>query len=640
MINPKFKFTNLTRTDLLQYDGINFTNVPIYTIRKLVEWTSEGITSSSLKIGEITKNISLVGHKHITSDIEGLQTTLNNIKDEIELNLNSTLDLSNYVTVSSFYDHINNRGYAQHLTLEQLDNLLSLGNYWKLDSNGNLYSDYNVYSTKEISAYGFGDTGDPSGGSSVIWGDTINNYATLDVDSIIKNVALEGHSHNWNTISNTPTTLEVYGITNAYTKSEVDTLISQIGSGSGSNLMVYSYNNLGQTFDDTISTNTFNAYTINRLASRLYVLENNSGGGGGSIVTWGTSSAGSIPLTVDGVSNSLSLNSHTHNYSPSGHGHGNIANNGAIGSESNLVIVTGNSGVLKAKVKGLSNQFLNGLGEWATVASGSGTVTSVGLTVPTGLSITGSPITASGTLVIGLASGYFIPVTTEQTNWNNAFNDKINSATLTTSYLTLTQQDGGTVTASVPTWNQSTTGTAAKANILANTITIWGQNFNGGANVSGALSGATTISASTSVTVPKIDFGNGWTIENAGTETHFKYNSVIKQKFLSDGSITATGEVTAYTAGESGYSEFLPLSGGIITGNIGLSSSATIGSAASPVTLVGNSFKYNNSDVLYKGNISSAQIPSISLGNGWTIEQTSTALYIKKDGNIKGTFNA
>jgi len=49
--------------------------------------------------------------------------------------------------------------------------------------------------------------------------------------------------------------------------------------------MVYSYNNLGQTFDDTISTNTFNAYTINRLASRLYVLENNSGGGGGSIVT-------------------------------------------------------------------------------------------------------------------------------------------------------------------------------------------------------------------------------------------------------------------------------------------------------------------------------------------------------------------
>jgi len=41
-----------------------------------------------------------------------------------------------------------------------------------------------------------------------------------------------------------------------------------------------------------------------------------------------------------------------------------------------------------------------------------GTVTSVGITVPTGLSVSGSPVTSSGTLAISLASGYEIPTTT------------------------------------------------------------------------------------------------------------------------------------------------------------------------------------------------------------------------------------
>jgi hypothetical protein len=40
-----------------------------------------------------------------------------------------------------------------------------------------------------------------------------------------------------------------------------------------------------------------------------------------------------------------------------------------------------------------------------------GTVTSVGVSVPTGLSVSGSPITSSGTLTLSLASGYEIPTT-------------------------------------------------------------------------------------------------------------------------------------------------------------------------------------------------------------------------------------
>jgi hypothetical protein len=53
--------------------------------------------------------------------------------------------------------------------------------------------------------------------------------------------------------------------------------------------------------------------------------------------------------------------------------------------------------------------------------SGSGTVTSVAMTVPTGLVVTGSPITASGTLAVTFASGYSIPTTASQGLWNDAY---------------------------------------------------------------------------------------------------------------------------------------------------------------------------------------------------------------------------
>jgi Chaperone of endosialidase len=84
-----------------------------------------------------------------------------------------------------------------------------------------------------------------------------------------------------------------------------------------------------------------------------------------------------------------------------------------------------------------------------------GTVTSVAMTTPTGLTVTGSPITTSGTLALALATGYSIPTTASQTNWDSAYNDKINSAAVSgfpTRTITLTQQDGGTITA---TWDDS-----------------------------------------------------------------------------------------------------------------------------------------------------------------------------------------
>ena len=58
---------------------------------------------------------------------------------------------------------------------------------------------------------------------------------------------------------------------------------------------------------------------------------------------------------------------------------------------------------------------------WELIPSGdepSGTVTSVGMTVPTGLSVSGSPVTSSGTLAVSYANGYSIPTTAKQTEWD------------------------------------------------------------------------------------------------------------------------------------------------------------------------------------------------------------------------------
>jgi hypothetical protein len=53
-----------------------------------------------------------------------------------------------------------------------------------------------------------------------------------------------------------------------------------------------------------------------------------------------------------------------------------------------------------------------------------GTVTSVAMTVPTGLSVAGSPITSAGTLAVSYSSGYSIPTTAKQTEWDTAYAER------------------------------------------------------------------------------------------------------------------------------------------------------------------------------------------------------------------------
>lgn len=75
---------------------------------------------------------------------------------------------------------------------------------------------------------------------------------------------------------------------------------------------------------------------------------------------------------------------------------------------------------------GTSGQVLTSQGSsaspiWSSASGGSGTVTSVALSTPVGLTVSGSPITTSGTIAISLASGYSIPTTSSQLTWDTAY---------------------------------------------------------------------------------------------------------------------------------------------------------------------------------------------------------------------------
>jgi len=168
---------------------------------------------------------------------------------------------------------------------------------------------------------------------------------------------------------------------------------------------------------------------------------------------------------------------------------GTITNTGTIGhstADGNLHVpatsTTNNGKVLTAGATA-------GSLSWATPKVG--TVTSISMTVPTGLTIGGSPITTSGTLALSLTAGYSIPTTASQTNWNTAYTDR-------------SKWDGGSTGLVAATGRTSLGGTTVGQNLftLTNPTAVTFPRFNADNTVS-ALNAATfrtAIGAGTSST--------------------------------------------------------------------------------------------------------------------------------------------
>ena len=88
------------------------------------------------------------------------------------------------------------------------------------------------------------------------------------------------------------------------------------------------------------------------------------------------------------------------------------------------------AGTYAGQAAGVGDMFICGKPEgassysWILIPAGDepeGTVTSVGLSMPTGFSVANTPITSSGTLTVTFESGYSLPTTAKQTAWDGKY---------------------------------------------------------------------------------------------------------------------------------------------------------------------------------------------------------------------------
>lgn len=181
-------------------------------------------------------------------------------------------------------------------------------------------------------------------------------------------------------------------------------------------------------------------------------------------------------------------------------------------------------------------------GSIATFGTGSGTVSSVAMTVPTGLTITGSPITTTGTLAITFTSGYSIPTTSKQTTWDTAYSERQQWDGGSTNLVAATARTslGLVIGTNVQAWDADLDSIAAIAGTsgllkktAANTWSLDTSTYLTG-NQSITLSGDVTGSGSTAInttlaTVSIAKGGTGQTTQQAainaltGTQSSGKY---------------------------------------------------------------------------------------------------------------------
>lgn len=199
-------------------------------------------------------------------------------------------------------------------------------------------------------------------------------------------------------------------------------------------------------------------------------------------------------------------------------------------------------------------------GAWTAVSAGSGgTVTSVNATTPIGLSVSGGPITGSGTLAFSFTTGYSIPTNTKQGQWDTAYgwgdhstagyalNNGSNASGSSWNIGIL----GNAATATTATTAGSCTGNSATATTATNcsrTITA-GTNLTGG----GALTANRTISLNSTLTnMTDVQTNNlsigSWDIKLDGSDLRFVYNNTDVFRITTTGAIIAKDNVTAYGA--------------------------------------------------------------------------------------------
>jgi len=183
------------------------------------------------------------------------------------------------------------------------------------------------------------------------------------------------------------------------------------------------------------------------------------------------------------------------------------------------------------------SQWTNDSG-YLTTETYTGTVTSVAATVPTGFTVTGSPITTNGTLAVAFDTGYSLPTTANQTNWDTAYGWGDHS---TVGYLT------------------SYTETDPVVGAITGIV-----KSDGAGNISSAISGTDYLGTSDigvsvqayDVDTLKADVADTLTAPFRGTVTtdnDLSFDQNVTNNFSCTPTAGGTLTFTNHTAGQSGY---------------------------------------------------------------------------------------
>lgn len=175
---------------------------------------------------------------------------------------------------------------------------------------------------------------------------------------------------------------------------------SDAGGGGGLNASVISYARIIEgSYTDADLTSIPNAYAIKALSSRI---DNIATELGGLNLSWNN---------ITGKPSTFTPSAHTHKWTE------------ITDRITKVSQLTNDAGYLTTH-QSLASYYTKTEIDAKGYTTNKGTVTSVSLTLPTGLTCATKTITTSGTFAITLASGYSIPTTAKQTAWDGAVSAK------------------------------------------------------------------------------------------------------------------------------------------------------------------------------------------------------------------------